>query len=228
MNIEQNIISVREKVRNAAKKVNRNPENIHLVAVTKNVSSEIIQKAVDAGISILGENRVQEASSKINRVNGKVDWHMIGHLQTNKSKVAVELFSMIHSVDSVKLAKEIDKRASRIGKTMNILVQVNIGREETKFGVKPECVADFIRKIAPLSNIKIKGLMAMAPYSENPEDARKYFRRMKKLFDDIKNSKIENISMEYLSMGMTGDFEVAIEEGSNMVRIGTGIFGERR
>lgn len=227
MNLEQNITSVREKIKNAAKRAKRNPDDIHLMAVTKNVSSEIIQKAVDKGISVLGENRVQEARSKIDKVNGKVNWHMIGHLQTNKVKDAVELFSMIHSLDSVKLAREIDKRAGRMEKVMDVLIQVNIAKEETKFGVKPECVSDFIKEIAPLSNIKIRGLMAMAPYSENPEDARKYFRKMKKIFDDIKDSKIENVNMEYLSMGMTGDYQVAIEEGSNIVRIGTGIFGKR-
>lgn len=227
MNLEQNIISIKEKIRTAAERAKRKPDDIHLVAVTKNVSSEIIQKAMDMGINILGENRVQEAKSKIDKVEGKVDWHMIGHLQTNKVKDAVELFSMIHSLDSVKLAREIDKRARRIEKVMDVLVQVNIGKEETKFGVKPECVADFISEIAPLPNIKIRGLMAMAPYSKNPENSRKYFNRMKKIYDNIKNSKLENVSMEYLSMGMTGDFQVAIEEGSNMVRIGTGIFGKR-
>lgn len=227
MDIQRNIMGIKEKIIRAAKRSRRNPDDIQLVAVTKNVSPEIMEKAISAGIKVFGENRVQEAVSKYNKIHGDVDWHMIGHLQSNKAKVAVELFSLIHSLDSIKLAKEIDKRAGRIEKVMDVLVQVNIGREKTKFGINPEDVEEFVRNIASLSNISIRGLMAIAPYSDNPENVRKYFREMKRIFDYIKSLKITNVNMEILSMGMTGDFEVAIEEGSNMVRIGTGIFGKR-
>lgn len=227
MDVRRNIMNIRKKIKSAAQRTGRDPKDIQLVAVTKNVSPKMMEEAASAGINIFGENRVQEAVSKYNKVRKNIDWHMIGHLQSNKAKIAVELFSMIQSLDSVKLAKEIDKRANRIEKVIDVLIQVNIGREETKFGINPEDVEGFIRSIANLPNINVRGLMAIAPYSDNPENVRKYFREMKRIFDYIKSLKIEGINMELLSMGMTGDFEVAIEEGANMVRIGSGIFGKR-
>jgi len=226
--LKQNIQHIKSRIKAVAERSGRRSEDIHLIAVTKNFSAEIVQEAVDNGIVLLGENRVQEAKSKIEFVKGDVKWHLIGHLQRNKVKEAIRIFSMIQSLDSLRLAEEIQKRAEQIDKVIDVLVQVNIGREATKYGIDPDDTENFIKKISILPNIKVRGLMAIAPYEENPEDVRIYFRHLNSIFRTIKEKSIENISMEYLSMGMTHDFEVAIEEGSNMVRIGTGIFGMRK
>jgi pyridoxal phosphate enzyme (YggS family) len=196
--------------------------------VTKNFSAELIQEAVDNGIVFLGENRVQEAKSKVDLVKGNIEWHLIGHLQRNKVKTAIDIFTMIQSLDSWRLAEEIQKRAQQADKVIDVLVQVNIGSEETKYGIDPDDTEVFIEKVATLPNLKVRGLMAIAPFKENPEDVRAYFRHLREIFQSIKEKSIENVSMEYLSMGMSNDFEVAIEEGANMVRIGTGIFGTRK
>lgn len=226
--LEQNITVVKSKIYEAALKSGRSPDEIHLVAVTKTVASEIIQKAVNLGVTLLGENRVQEASKKVYMVEGNVQWHLIGHLQKNKVKSAVKLFSMIQSLDSVELAEEIEKRAGEIQKVMDVLIQINIGREESKFGIDVDDAVEFTDRISQLPHIKVRGLMAIAPFKENAEEVRPYFKKMYDVFTKIKNLNLKNVDMSFLSMGMTHDFEVAIEEGANMVRIGTGIFGERK
>ncbi|SHM07708.1 hypothetical protein SAMN05660826_00159 [Caldanaerovirga acetigignens] len=225
--IKKNIETLRLRVKEAAEKSGRREEDIKIVAVTKTVMPETIQVAVDYGLTILGENRVQEAQRKIGLVKGDVSWHMIGHLQKNKAKYAVRLFSMIQSVDSYELAVEIDKRAGKLGKVMDVLVQVNIGKEETKFGAEYEETPELIKKISELENIRVKGLMAIAPFKEDPEDVRPFFKKMRELFLKLKDLRLKNVEMEFLSMGMTHDFHVAIEEGANMIRIGSGIFGPR-
>jgi len=225
--VRQNIEKLRLKIEDAAQKSGRSPEDIQIVAVTKTVQPETIQVAVDCGIKILGENRVQEAQKKVGLVKGDVSWHMIGHLQKNKVKYAVKLFSMIQSVDSYELAVEIDKRAGMLGKVMDVLIQVNIGREKTKFGAEYEETPELIKRISTLEHVRIKGLMAIAPFREDPEDVRPFFRKMRELFLEIKSKNIKNVDMSFLSMGMTHDFHIAIEEGANMIRIGTGIFGPR-
>lgn len=195
------------------------PSNVKLVAVTKTKTLEEIREAVEAGINCIGENKVQEAKQKFPFLPG-VEKHMIGHLQTNKVKLAVELFDLIQSVDSVKLAEEISKRCEAIDKVMPILVEVNIGNEENKYGVKPENVPDFVNEISQFKNIDLQGLMCVAPFIQ-AEETRSYFRRVRELFDSLYN-------LRWLSMGMSNDYKVAIEEGSNMVRIGTAIFGQRQ
>lgn len=225
--LKQNILDIKRRANAAAKRSGRNPDNIHIVAVTKNISSEKIQKAVDEGLVILGENRVQEALTKFEVVKSDVQWHLIGHLQKNKVKRAISMFSMIQSVDSMSLAEEINKRAKQIEQTIDILVQINIGREKTKYGIDPDEAVNFLEGLAMLSNLNVKGLMAIAPFKQNPEEVRPYFRHLREIFEIIKQKSIKNVHMDYLSMGMSGDFEVAIEEGANMIRIGTGIFGAR-
>jgi len=204
---------------NVKKILSELPPNVKLVAAAKTRTPEEIKEAIEAGITIVGENYVQEWD----RVKGqvpRVKVHFIGHLQTNKVKKAVQLFDMIETVDSMKLAKEIDKQCAKIGKVMPILIEVNSGREEQKAGVYPEKVDQLIQQISELKNVKIKGLMTMGPFSDNPEVVRPYFVETKKVYDQIGN-------LEILSMGMSSSYEVAIEEGANLVRIGTAIFGER-
>jgi len=203
------------------------PEGIELIAAAKTRSAEEILEAVQAGVKIIGENYVQEAEKMRAAVGDKVSWHCIGHLQKNKVKKAVCLCDMIETVDSVEIAKEIDKRCGQIGKVMPILIEINSGREEQKAGVLPEDTEKLIREISGLQNIKVMGLMTMGPFSGNPEDARPYFVETKKIFDQIKKLNLPDVEMKYLSMGMTNSYKVALEEGANMVRIGTGIFGER-
>ncbi len=226
--LKQNIQQIKKRIEAAAERSGRNPEDIYLIAVTKNFSAELIQEAVDNGIVFLGENRVQEAKSKVDLVKGNIEWHLIGHLQRNKVKTAIDIFTMIQSLDSWRLAEEIQKRAQQADKVIDVLVQVNIGSEETKYGIDPDDTEVFIEKVATLPNLKVRGLMAIAPFKENPEDVRAYFRHLREIFQSIKEKSIENVSMEYLSMGISNDFEVAIEEGANMVRIGTSIFGTRK
>jgi len=214
MPIKQNIESIRKEL----------PENITLVAATKTRSVEEIKQAIEAGIEIIGENYVQEAEPKHQQLKGKVKFHCIGHLQTNKVKKAVEIFDMIETVDSIKIAKEINKRSTKI---MPILIEINSGEEPNKDGCMPEQAESLIKEASNLKNIKIKGLMTMAPYFDNPEKDRPYFKKTKQLFDKIKSLNISNVEMEILSMGMSDSYKIAIEEGSNMVRVGTKIFGSR-
>lgn len=220
--------AVKERIRNAARRCGRDPESIRLVAVSKTMSAEKVIAAIEAGAGILGENYIQEAREKIAELsNCPVSWHFIGHLQTNKAKYAVKLFDLIHSADSVKLASELDKQAAKINKIQEILVQVNIGEEASKSGAAVRDLETMIQEISPLKHISVKGLMIIPPLYNAPEKVRPYFSELRKLRDHIRNQNIPNVSMDELSMGMTGDFETAIEEGATLVRIGTAIFGER-
>ena len=223
--IKNNLEIINEKIKKAALKVERNPEEIKLVAVTKTATIEQIEEAIKAGVKIIGENKVQEAKEKYQIITADIEWHLVGHLQTNKVKYAVEIFDCIHSVDSIKLAEEIDKRSLQFGKTTNVLVEVNVSGEETKCGIKPEEVEPFLKEISKFSRIRVRGLMTIAPIVEDKEEVRPYFRRLRELSKEIKSKNIKNVKMDYLSMGMSEDFEIAIEEGANMVRIGRGIFG---
>lgn len=225
--IEQNIIDVKKKINEAALKSGRNPDEILLLAVSKTIDVPKIKEAVNCGLNSLGENRVQEIMEKYEPMGEGINWHLIGHLQTNKVKYIIDKVCLIHSVESLKLAEEINKRAEKAGVVMDILVEVNMADEESKFGIKPKDCENFIRQLSLLKNINVKGLMTVAPFTENPEENRIYFKEMKKLLIDINNKKIDNINMTELSMGMTGDYCVAIEEGATIVRVGTGIFGER-
>jgi len=223
--IKNNLEIINEKIKKAAFRVNRNSEEIKLVAVTKTASIEQIEEAINAGVKIIGENKVQEAKEKYHILTTDIEWHLVGHLQTNKAKYAVEIFDCIHSVDSIKLSQEIDKRSLQFGKIMDVLVEVNVSGEETKYGIKPEEVEPFLKEISEFPGIKVKGLMTIAPIVEDKEEVRPYFRKLRELSKEMKSKNIENVKMDYLSMGMTEDFEIAIEEGANMVRIGRGIFG---
>lgn len=194
------------------------------MAACKGRTHEQIVQAIAAGIKIIGQNYVQEAEDVFPKVDLPADWHFIGHLQKNKVKRALKIFSCIQSVDSFALAEEIDRQAGVIGKTVSVLIEVNVGGEKSKFGVAPEKAQEVITQISPLKNVKVNGLMAMEPPSENPEDARPYFKQMKQLFDGIKKSNIPNVEMRFLSMGMSSSYRVAIEEGSNMVRLGRVLF----
>jgi pyridoxal phosphate enzyme (YggS family) len=198
-----------------------------LVAAAKTRSAEEVLEVIEAGVKIIGENYVQEAEKVCAIVGNKISWHFIGHLQKNKVKKAVNLSDMIETVDSVEIAKEIDKRCGQIGKIMPVLIELNSGREEQKSGVLPEDTEQLIRKISGLQNIKVMGLMTMGPFSGNPEDARPYFVETKKIFDQVRKLDLPNVEMKYLSMGMTNSYRIALEEGANVVRIGTGIFGNR-
>lgn len=212
----------------AAGRASRDPGEIKLVAVSKTIESARIQEAVEAGVTILGENYVQEAREKIEKIGHGVQWHMIGHLQKNKAKHTVALFDYIHSLDGISLAQEIDRRAAQKGIRVRALVEVNLSGETSKFGIASEAVMDLVRHVALLKHISIEGLMTMPPYFDEPEKARPYFIRLRELRDRIREEGIEGVRMDELSMGMSGDFEVAIEEGATMVRVGTAIFGERR
>ena len=223
--IKNNLEIINEKIKKAALKANRNPQEIKLVAVTKTATIEQIKEAISEGVKIIGENKVQEAKEKYQILSADIEWHLVGHLQTNKVKYAIEIFDFIHSVDSMKLAKEIDRRSLQFGMITNILVEVNVSGEETKYGIKPEEVEPFLKEISEFSKIRVRGLMTIAPIAEDREEVRPYFRKLRELFEKIKIKNIKNIKMDNLSMGMTEDFEVAIEEGANMVRIGRGIFG---
>jgi pyridoxal phosphate enzyme (YggS family) len=196
-----------------------------LIVVTKTATLEQIREAIDERIKMIGESKVQEAKKKFLIFTTEVKWHLIGHLQTNKVKYAVEIFDLIHSVDSMKLAMEIDKRSMQFKKIMNVLVEVNISGEETKYGCNSEQLETLLKEISKLSKIRVRGLMTIAPIFKNKEDVRPYFRRLKEISEKIKNKNIENIKMDYLSMGMSTDYEIAVEEGANMVRIGREIFG---
>lgn len=219
---------VQERIRQTAKACNRPESDIRLVAVSKTMPAEIVKEAIDIGMTDFGENYIQEAREKITTLSAHpVTWHYIGHLQSNKAKYAVRMFDLIHSVDSLKLAKELDKYAKKIDKVQAILIQVNVAKEDSKSGVYIEDTLRLVRETSKLENIAVKGLMTMPPYFNAPEKARPFFAALRQLRDQIKNENMPNISMEELSMGMTGDFEAAIEEGATMVRVGTAIFGER-
>ena len=227
MTIADNLASIQERISKAALRAGRNPAEIRLVAVSKTVSAENIQQAIAAGVTILGENYVQEARNKIARVGSQVAWHFIGHLQSNKARNAVDLFSMIHSVDRLSLAEALDEEANRQGKILPVLIQVNISGEESKSGIDPQETLQLLQRIAGLQHLSIQGLMTMPPWFEDPEDARPYFIALRKLREELSREKIPGVVLQELSMGMSGDFEVAINEGATLVRIGTAIFGPR-
>ena len=227
MSIKANIEHVIKLKAKAAEKSGRTGDDVLLVAVTKLHDVDEINEAIDCGITDIGENKVQEIMSKYDRVK-PVRWHLIGHLQTNKVKYIIDKVSMIHSVDSLKLAEEIDKRAAQHGLTMDILIQVNSAMEESKFGITTDETGQMIKDILDnCPNVRIRGLMCIAPYEDNPEDAKVYFDEVKKLYDEYSRIDHPNLDFKYLSMGMSNDFEVAIEAGSNLIRVGTMIFGAR-
>ncbi len=226
--IETRLAHVKGLIEAAALACGRDPETAKLVAVTKTVPADLVLAAVKAGVTDLGENYVQEAREKIAALRGEtVFWHFIGHLQSNKAKYAVELFDLIHSVDSEKLAKELNKRARAIGKVQKILIQINISGESTKSGVDQAQAIDLVRRIAPLENLAICGLMTMPPFFNAPQKVRPYFRALRHMRNLIRTEAFANVRMAELSMGMSGDFETAIQEGATLVRVGTAIFGER-
>ena len=225
--IKENIAEVEKKVAAACERSGRKREDVLLLAVSKTIDVDRIKEAVDCGLTSLGENKVQEIMDKYDAMGPDVKWHLIGHLQTNKVKYIIDKVDLIHSVESLKLAEEISKRAEAKGVTANILLEVNVADEESKFGIKVDECEEMVRKISVLPNIVIRGLMTVAPFVEHPEENRGYFRQLKQLLVDINSKKMDNVNMEVLSMGMTGDYEVAIEEGATIVRVGTGIFGAR-
>jgi len=226
--VKDKIKLVKNRMVHAAKACTRDPETIRLVAVSKTIPAEKVRSAINAGLFIFGENYIQEAADKIVAINEKsVSWHFIGHLQSNKAKYAVKYFDLIHSVDSLKLARELNKHAAQINKTQDILVQVNISMEESKSGVSTEDTIALIKSICLLENLSVKGLMTIPPYYNEPEKSRPFFKSLAALKELIFIEEIPGVELKELSMGMTGDFEVAIEEGATLVRIGTAIFGER-
>ena len=227
MSIRENIDEVNRLKEEAAARGGRRGEDVLLVAVTKLHSVEEINEAIDCGITDIGENKVQEIMDKYDHVK-PVRWHLIGHLQTNKVKYIIDKVSLIHSVDSLRLAEEIDKRAKQHNLTMDILIQVNSAEEESKFGIRVDETEQMIKDILDhCENVRIRGLMCIAPFEEDPEDTRMYFAEVKKLYDTYGKMKHPRLDFRYLSMGMSNDFQVAIEEGSNLVRVGTAIFGAR-
>ena len=203
------------------------PDGVELVAAAKTRKPEEVLEAVESGVKIIGENYVQEAEMVYEVVGNRAKWHFIGYLQRNKVKKAVRIFDMIETVDSVEIAKEIDKRCAQIGKIMPVLIEINSGREKQKSGVLPENAEQLVKEISVLPNIRVTGLMTMGPRFGNPEESRPYFVETKKLRDRIKNLNLPNVEMKYLSMGMTNSYKIALEEGANIVRIGNKIFGER-
>ena len=227
MSIADNFKTVRNRIVAAAKRAGRDPASVQLVVVTKTIDIERIKEAVAAGATILGENRVQEAKEKIEKLGSIASWHLIGHLQANKAKYAVKLFDLVHSVDSLELAKEIDKQAAKIGKVQHVLIEVNIAGEASKAGMTVRNAPALVREAAKLGHIAIQGLMTIPPFSENQEDSRPYFCVLRELAESIAKEHIPNAAMKELSMGMSGDFEVAVEEGATVVRVGMAIFGER-
>ena len=203
------------------------PAGVQLVAAAKTRTVAEILKAIQAGLTIIGHNYVQEAERAFEAIGPKAKWHMIGHLQSNKAKKAVKVFDMIETVDSLKLAKAIDKACRNINKSMPILIEINSGEEPQKAGVIPSNAVSLVKEISELENVSIMGLMTMGPFSGDPEDARPYFQKTRQLFDDIEQANLPGIEMKYLSMGMSNSYKIAIEEGANMVRLGTAIFGKR-
>ena len=226
--ITENINEVRKNMEEACRVSGRNPEEVSLIAVSKTKPIPMLQEAYDAGCRDFGENKVQEIMDKIDRLPSDIRWHMIGHLQTNKVKYIVGKVFLIHSVDSLHLAEAISKEAVKQNTTVNILIEVNVAKEDTKYGAMAEDTVSLVEKIALLPGISVKGLMTIAPYVENPQENRQYFVKLRQLAVDIKSKNIDNVHMDILSMGMTGDYMVAIEEGATYVRVGTGIFGERQ
>jgi pyridoxal phosphate enzyme (YggS family) len=218
---------IKEKIDTALSKTGRSDDEVTLIAVTKGFKAERVFQAYEAGIRHFGENRVQEAATKIPGLPDDITWHMIGHLQRNKTKEALKLFDIIQSVDSKRLAVEVSKRAETLNLMARVLIQVNTAFEETKFGVEPEELPGLFETIEQLENIEVSGLMTIGPFTENVDRIRRSFRLLRKLFEDTEGAGYRNVSMEHLSMGMTDDYEIALEEGATMLRIGRAIFGPR-
>ena len=225
--VAENLVQVQKNIEESCKKVNRDPGEVTLIAVSKTKPVEMLQEAYAAGARVFGENKVQEIVDKYDQMPADVQWHMIGHLQRNKVKYIIDKVDMIHSVDSLRLAETIEKEAAKKDLIIKILIEVNVAKEESKFGVMPEKVEELVSQVSQLPHIRICGLMTIAPFVENPEENRIYFNRLRNIAVDIERKKSDNVIMSILSMGMTNDYQVAIEEGATMVRVGTGIFGAR-
>ena len=227
--VANNLAQIKERMASACARAGRDPSRVRLVGVTKMVPVGRIREGVQAGVTILGENYVQEALHKIEALRDlKVSWHFIGRLQTNKAKVAVEPFDIINTVDREGLAKELNRRGEKIGKRISVLLQVNVGQEESKSGAAPEGVAGLFRYVSTLQNLTVRGLMTLPPYLHDPEEVRPYFRQLSQLLQELRNQSANPEQLTELSMGMSHDFEVAIEEGATLIRVGTALFGERR
>ena len=225
--IKENLAEVEARITRACERSGRDRSEVTLISVSKTKPVERLQEAYDAGSRDFGENKPQEIKEKYPQLPEDIRWHMIGHLQRNKIKYIIDKVCMIHSVDSLRLAEAIDEEAKKHDLVMPVLIEVNVAEEESKFGVRLDEAESLIRQISELSNIQVQGLMTIAPFTENAEDNRIYFRKLRNLYVDIKDKNIDNVNMCNLSMGMTGDYEVAVEEGATMVRVGTGIFGAR-
>ena len=228
MSLRESLEQVQNNIKEACVRAGRDPKEVTLIAVSKTKPNEVLQEAYDAGVRVFGENKVQELVGKMDALPRDIKWHMIGHLQRNKVKYIVDRVSLIHSVDSFRLAEEINIQAKKRQIKVPILVEVNIAEENSKFGVRAEDTMELIRQISQLDGVSIKGLMTIAPYVVDPEENRPFFHKIRELSIDIQRENIDNVSMRILSMGMTNDYMVAVEEGATMVRVGTGIFGERR
>lgn len=225
--IRDNLESVRQRIARAAQAAGRDPGEITLVAVTKTFPVETILEGIESGLEIIGENRVQEAAQKFSRIGRRVQWHLVGHLQSNKAKKAVEIFSLIHSIDTLEIAREVGRRAQELGRVQDVLAEVNTSGEPQKYGVEPSRALDFIGSLSRLQGIRVLGLMTVGPLTDDAQAIRQAFRQLQRLFQEARGLGLENTEMRYLSMGMSSDFELAIAEGSNMVRIGSAIFGNR-
>ncbi len=225
--IVTNLRDVRANIEAACKRAGRSADEVTLIAVSKTKGADLIREAYDAGVRDFGENRVQEILAKKDILPQDIRWHMIGHLQRNKVRQVIDKVVMIHSVDSYELAKEISVQAVKRSLTMRVLLEVNIASEESKFGLAPADVAALAEEVSRLDNIRLEGLMCVAPMTETPEDNREYFRRMREILIDTNSKSVHNISMQFLSMGMTLDYQIAVEEGASMVRVGTAVFGQR-
>ena len=224
---KENLEIVEENIQKACKKAGRDRNEVTLIAVSKTKPVSDIRQAMDCGITVFGENKVQEIRDKTAEIKEPLSWHMIGHLQANKVKYLPGVACMIHSVDNDKLAAEIEKQAAKYDLVMDVLIEVNMAKEDTKFGITPEETIDFVKRISAYEHLNIRGLMTIAPYTDDPESNREYFKGLRLLKDEINSLNIPGVKMDTLSMGMTGDYMVAIEEGATLVRVGTGIFGER-
>ena len=225
--IKDNLEIVEKNIQNACDRAGRKRSEVTLIAVSKTKPVSDIRQAMDCGITVFGENKVQEIKDKTEEIKEPLSWHMIGHLQANKVKYLPGRVCMIHSVDNVKLAQEIEKQFAKTDEKIDVLIEVNMAQEESKFGLSAEDTPEFVKEICELPHLNIRGLMTIAPYTENPESNRQYFKGLRELKERINSMNLPGVLMDTLSMGMTGDYEVAIEEGATFVRVGTGIFGER-
>ena len=225
--LKENLADVEAKIVKACENSGRQRDDVTLIAVSKTKPVETLKEAYDLGVRVFGENKVQELTDKYEALPKDIQWHMIGHLQRNKVKYIIDKVALIHSVDSIRLAETIEKEAAKHNITANILIEVNVAKEESKFGLMPEELDELIDKIKDFNHIQVKGLMTIAPFVENPETNREIFRSLRKLSVDINNKNVDNVNVSILSMGMTNDYTVAVEEGATMVRVGTGIFGAR-